>query len=98
MIIKSKLKVGEVFLYRFETIPFVYSPLDKIILQISEEGFNQLHNHPSIEAWKKLLAEYEKAYPDLATELHRRLSAKLPISWSQINEDFIQQLIDILTR
>lgn len=31
--------------------------------------------------WKKLMADYEQAYPDLAVELKRRLAGELPGGW-----------------
>jgi transketolase len=32
-------------------------------------------------AWEERLIEYEKKYPELAKELHRRLEGRLPIGW-----------------
>ena len=34
-------------------------------------------------AWKKKFAEYEKAYPELAAELERRIAGELPKDWDK---------------
>ncbi len=37
--------------------------------------------------WEAMFAEYEKAYPELATELKRRLAGELPEGWSDVVMD-----------
>ncbi|MGQ9699790.1 MAG: transketolase [Candidatus Bipolaricaulaceae bacterium] len=35
------------------------------------------------EAWNRIFAEYEKAYPELAREFRRRMAGELPPGWDQ---------------
>ena len=39
--------------------------------------------------WEAMFAEYEKAYPELAAELKRRLAGELPEGWSDVVMDAI---------
>ncbi len=38
--------------------------------------------------WKEAFAEYEKAYPELAAELQRRLEGRLPEGWEKVIPSF----------
>ncbi|HGN1705220.1 TPA: transketolase [Providencia rettgeri] len=44
--------------------------------------------------WEQLLREYAKQYPELATQLHQRLSNQLADSFNSAMDEFIQQLND----
>lgn len=44
------------------------------------------------EAWKKLFEGYRKEYPDLAAELERRLSRRLPKDWAEKSVAYIRDL------
>jgi len=44
------------------------------------------------EAWKKLFEGYRKEYPDLAAELERRLSRRLPKDWAEKSAAYIREL------
>ncbi len=41
--------------------------------------------------WSEKFAAYEKAFPELAVELKRRLAGELPADWAQVSEAFIGQ-------
>ena len=43
-------------------------------------------------AWRQLLADYTKQYPGPASELERRLRARLPADWSETAERFISSV------
>ncbi|QLB13738.1 transketolase [Bisgaardia hudsonensis] len=42
--------------------------------------------------WNTKFVAYEKAYPELATELVRRLSGELPSNWAKDSQAFVEQL------
>ena len=58
--------------------PTFYVPAEVLAFfrQAVEQGAGQE------AAWNQLLATYRQAYPDLATELDRRLAGDLPASWA----------------
>ena len=42
------------------------------------------------QSWQDRLAAYRKAYPDLATELERRLRGELPAGWREAVAEFVR--------
>lgn len=46
------------------------------------------------ESWNKLFASYESSYPELATELKRRLAGRFPEGWEQEFDAYIKELQD----
>ncbi len=46
------------------------------------------------EAWNAAWTEYQKAHPELAEELQRRLRGDLPDGWEAAALEFVQQTID----
>ncbi|MBN2547648.1 MAG: transketolase [Anaerolineales bacterium] len=49
-------------------------------------------------SWQKQLAEYRQAFPDLATELERRLDGRFPAGWEQNLPEFPADSKGIATR
>jgi len=45
-------------------------------------------------AWRENFAQYAKAYPELAAELHRRLAGDLPDDWEVTSTAFVQSVVD----
>ena len=43
-------------------------------------------------AWNQKLADYEKAYPELASEFKRRTSGELPDQWQELSQKVIDDL------
>lgn len=43
------------------------------------------------QAWNQLFADYQTEYPQLATELSRRMNGQLPTNWSETVNHYIQQ-------
>jgi transketolase len=41
--------------------------------------------------WNERFAAYEKAHPELAAELKRRLTGDLPANWAQVSADYLKQ-------
>jgi transketolase len=41
--------------------------------------------------WNERFAAYEKAHPELAAELKRRLAGDLPANWAQVSADYVKQ-------
>ena len=56
--INQKTNIEDVFVYKYSDQFFLYSPLDKVILKLTENGFNQLTQNPDKENWKNLLSKY----------------------------------------
>ncbi len=44
------------------------------------------------DQWHALFADYQKAYPDLANELIRRLEKRLPENWSSVANDLVHAM------
>lgn len=44
------------------------------------------------ESWNQQFAEYAKAYPELASELKRRMQGEMPADWKQKAADFVNQV------
>ncbi len=44
--------------------------------------------------WNERFAAYEKAHPELAAELKRRLVGDLPANWAQVSADYVKQCND----
>ncbi|MDA8562031.1 adenosylhomocysteinase [Gammaproteobacteria bacterium] len=42
--------------------------------------------------WNNLFKKYKEKYPELSEELMRRLEKKLPVSWSKVSDDLIQEM------
>ncbi len=56
------------------------------------EGWDAKAKGADAEAhWNDKLAAYEKAFPELAAELERRLAGELPASWTEASDAFIRQ-------
>ncbi|WP_157988776.1 transketolase [Candidatus Erwinia haradaeae] len=45
-------------------------------------------------AWNKIFIAYEKTFPELAKEFHRRVTKQLPHNWDLISQKFIEYLQD----
>lgn len=63
---------------------------------IPEEGYaawNAKDQGQKVEsAWQELFAAYQKQYPDLVTELLRRVNCRLPEDWSEQAHNYINQI------
>ena len=44
-------------------------------------------------AWDRAFAEYEKAYPGLASEFRRRMAGRLPDDWEKTAKDMVQRAV-----
>lgn len=42
--------------------------------------------------WNERFAQYQRAYPELASEFQRRTAGTLPDNWDKISQDFIESL------
>jgi transketolase len=57
------------------------------------DSWNACDKGNELEAkWKHLFTEYQEQYPDLAQELLRRVSGKLPSDWQQQADDLLNDL------
>ena len=58
-----------------------------------QSQWNAKDNGATLEAvWNDKFSAYEAAYPELATELQRRLKGDLPANWSQEMDAYISEL------
>ncbi len=58
-------------------------------------GWNAKQSGQKLESeWNAQFIEYEKAHPELADELTRRISGELPSNWQQSIDAFIQQTVE----
>ncbi len=57
-------------------------------------GWNATNKGQQEESiWQTQMKAYQKAHPELATELKRRLAGHLPTAWSEKVDDFLNQVI-----
>jgi transketolase len=78
----------EVALVRKE-IGWEHAPF--VIPQDVYDGWNQKEKGQAREAaWNTKFDAYSKEFPDLASELKRRMSNDLPANWKKISEDLIK--------
>ena len=62
-----------------------------VIPQDVYDGWNQKEKGQAREAaWNTKFDAYSKEFPDLASELKRRMSNELPANWKKISEDLIK--------
>lgn len=69
-----------------EAIGWPYAPFE--IPAVVYAAWDHKEEGRKIEGeWEAMFAEYEKAYPELAAELKRRLAGELPEGWSDVVMD-----------
>ena len=84
----AALGEDEVALVRKE-IGWDHAPF--VIPQDVYDGWNQKEKGQAREAaWNTKFDAYSKEFPDLASELKRRMSNELPANWKKISEDLIK--------
>ena len=84
----AALGEDEVALVRKE-IGWDHAPF--VIPQDVYDGWNQKDKGQAREAeWNTKFDAYSKEFPDLASELKRRMSNELPANWKKISEDLIK--------
>ena len=87
----AALGEDEVALVRKE-IGWDHAPF--VIPQDVYDGWNQKDKGQTKEAaWNTKFDAYSKEFPDLASELKRRMSNELPANWKKISEDLIKDAI-----
>src|SRR5210317_452496 len=84
----QKVKVEESFACFTENGSFVYSPLDKMLLGITGEGFHFLKDNPTKNSWHKTLD------PDESLGLFRR---KKPSVYDFVGRESYDGLVLLLT-
>jgi transketolase len=67
--------------------PFSIPPAISAAWDAREEGARRE------QAWRKLFADYEAQYPELAGEFTRRMSGQLPAGWTEAAEAAIARLV-----
>ena len=64
---------------------------------ISEEIYAawnaKIQGQKNESSWQTLFYSYQKQYPDLATELLRRINCELPKNWATVAENYIEQTV-----